>query len=218
MSKIIRENRVFFNSYAMLLIIIGVLQVNFSQTQLSIWVNSHHSPEADIFFKYFTYIGDGWFAVGIILVLCFFSYRWAVLAVLSFIVSALLAQFLKLVIFPEVVRPIEFLARQVLSLHLVSGVEMLHAYSFPSGHTTSAFAIFCLLTIMVQDKHWALPFLLLACLVGYSRVYLLQHFVADTFAGSLIGTFITLLIVSFLQKHWQQNPKVWLDKRLWSNN
>ncbi|MDP4276824.1 MAG: phosphatase PAP2 family protein, partial [Bacteroidota bacterium] len=53
--------------------------------------------------------------------------------------------------------------------------------------------------------------LLLACLVGYSRLYLLQHFLTDVVAGSLIG------MVSAAFCYWWftssfSNKAVWMDK------
>jgi undecaprenyl-diphosphatase len=46
-----------------------------------------------------------------------------------------------------------------------------------------------------------LLFFMLALLVCYSRIYLAAHFFGDTYAGSLIGGFLTLLIFNVLNHY-----------------
>lgn len=59
-------------------------------------------------------------------------------------------------------------------------------FSFPSGHTTAAFA----LSISWSPNFVSLaPYLfILATLVGLSRVYLGMHYPSDTIIGAVIGT------------------------------
>lgn len=216
MLRLIQQNKWFFWPYALLLLGLMGVQLGYSQADLSLWVNGRYSPMADVFFKWVTHLGDGAFAVLVALVLLFYSYRWAALMALSFGVSALLAQFFKHVLFDDIVRPRKFFEGQNVLLHFVEGVEVYEFNSFPSGHTATAFALFCLLSIVTTHKRWGIVFLFVAFLVGYSRVYLLQHFVIDTFAGSLVGVFTTLVLVNWLQRRWHTQPRPWLEKRLWS--
>lgn len=61
--------------------------------------------------------------------------------------------------------------------------------SFPSGHTMSAFALYSMLTLIMGRRYvkWGLLFALFAILVGISRIFLVQHFLADIFAGAIAG-------------------------------
>jgi undecaprenyl-diphosphatase len=64
-------------------------------------------------------------------------------------------------------------------------VQMPRSSSFPSGHSASAFA-FATGTAKAQPM-LSVPLLVLAALVGYSRVHVGVHYPADVLAGAFIG-------------------------------
>jgi membrane-associated phospholipid phosphatase len=89
-------------------------------------------------------------------------------------------------------------------LILVEGVVPYSAMtSFPSGHTMSAFALAIGLVYLFKLNRglWIFP-LVGAVIVGISRVYLVQHFLKDVLAGSLLGVLIGLIIVWLHQRYW----------------
>jgi membrane-associated phospholipid phosphatase len=162
-----------------------------------VWLNQFHQPFADFFFKYFTHIGDGLFCVLVSLVfLTLKKYKNALLIFLTFALSGLLSQFFKKFVFPDLMRPTVYLANE--KLHLVDGVEIMTRNSFPSGHTTTAFACFFMLALIFKDKTYSILFFISALLVSISRVYLCQHFFADTYAGAWLGTISTITIYSLV--------------------
>jgi undecaprenyl-diphosphatase len=65
-------------------------------------------------------------------------------------------------------------------------------YSFPSGHTQTAFAIAAVLSGFIALRYSVITFLL-AAMVGLSRVYLGVHFLTDVIAGALVGFTIGML-------------------------
>ena len=68
-----------------------------------------------------------------------------------------------------------------------------YAYaSFPSGHTTTAFAAAVILALWYP--RWAGVWLSMAALVGLSRVMLGSHFPSDVLAGALLGTGLALAV------------------------
>jgi undecaprenyl-diphosphatase len=67
--------------------------------------------------------------------------------------------------------------------------------SFPSGHTTAAFAL--LTPWMLAEPKLIPVFLPVAIGVGLSRIYFGLHYPSDTVAGALLGSFTALFVALF---------------------
>ena len=65
--------------------------------------------------------------------------------------------------------------------------------SFPSGHTTAAFAFGVALCAVLPQKWAKAAALIAAALMGFSRLYVGVHFPTDVLAGAVIGTACGLL-------------------------
>ncbi|MCJ7688554.1 MAG: phosphatase PAP2 family protein [Clostridiaceae bacterium] len=72
------------------------------------------------------------------------------------------------------------------------------SYSFPSGHTTSSFAVAGVLA--KYFKRYALGFLGLASLIGFSRLYLYVHYPTDILAGIVLGLMCSGIIIYLFDK------------------
>ncbi|MBU4332445.1 phosphatase PAP2 family protein [Patescibacteria group bacterium] len=85
-------------------------------------------------------------------------------------------------------RPRPYVSFQVNKL-----IEQLFAgKSFPSDHTTIAFALAC--TIFLYNKKIGIWFLVGAALIALSRVYVGVHYPGDIFAGAILGIIFALII------------------------
>jgi len=60
-------------------------------------------------------------------------------------------------------------------------------YSFPSGHTTAAFATATAISLSYKKWYVTLPSFAYAGFVGYSRMRLGVHYPSDVLGGALIG-------------------------------
>ena len=195
--------------YLLILIICLVIKLNFSRPEIYFAVNRFNFPLADTLAPYITDLGDGWTAISLSLILMFVSYRKALIMGSSYAITSISAQIIKFLF--DAPRPKLYFGHQLDHAHFVKGVEILSQHSFPSGHTTTAFSAAVLLSYWSKNKGWAPVFLLLAILVGYSRMYLSEHFFEDVLAGSVIGFVLTLFWFywldsrSFIQKPgWQR--------------
>ncbi len=61
-------------------------------------------------------------------------------------------------------------------------------YAFPSGHTSSAFATATSLALATKKWYVAVPVFAWSAGVGYSRIYVGQHYPSDVIMGALVGT------------------------------
>lgn len=71
-------------------------------------------------------------------------------------------------------------------------------YSFPSGHTSSAFTTATALSQVYSKWYVIAPAYLYAGSIGYARMYLGVHYPSDVAAGAILGTG-TALSMKFIQ-------------------
>ena len=81
-------------------------------------------------------------------------------------------------------------------------------YSFPSGHTSAAFATATALSLSSKKWYIAVPSYAYACAVGYSRMRLGVHFPSDILGGMVIGIGSSLLV--FQIDKWLQKKIVFI--------
>ena len=150
----------------------------------------YRSSTMNSFMLAMTQIGEAWLPIiGILLAYQYGNMdAFVVQKVLwSFAISGLIAQIIKHLVDRD--RPCIVLA----DAKVVGPAPS--SQSFPSGHTTSAFAICTILSLIIPNA--TIPFFLLALLCGISRIYLGVHWPSDVVVGALLGT-ITSLIVYFI--------------------
>jgi membrane-associated phospholipid phosphatase len=191
-----------------LCLVTGVL-ISVPKADIHIWFNQFYTPWTDVFFRYFTNVGDGLFVIVIALCFGYYKFKKGIIIILAYALSGLIAQFIKHVIVQGTLRPILYL-KGIYNLHLIEGVKILSYNSFPSGHTTAAFALFFALSLFTNNKYLQIAYLACAILVAWSRIYLSQHFLIDTFAGALIGICITWFIFKWINP----SEKSWINRGL----
>ena len=188
-------------------IITGTFIIFYGKFESFQLINEAHNEFADQFFKYFTHYGDGLMWVPLGLFCLFYKRKYLVAVIAGIIISTLIAQVLKRVVFPEELRPITYISENF-PVHTIDGVTMRRVNSFPSGHTTTAFTMALILAHMLNKKFWSVVLPLLAFLAGYSRVYLAQHFPTDVFAGICIGILAGILSLIIFKSFFKNNSRI----------
>lgn len=79
------------------------------------------------------------------------------------------------------------------------------SYSFPSGHTSSAFA--AAFAILFYNRKIGIPMTLFAALMGFSRIFVEVHFCTDVIAGAIVGfvyALIAAVIINILYPYFEK--------------
>lgn len=174
-----------------------------------LWINGHHTPFLDTFFSAITNLGDGVVLIPIAIVTLFTAFRHFFALVLSGVALGLIMSLFKHVLFRGAARPRLFIDTDL--LHFVQGVKV-HSYNtFPSGHTATAFCVAMAMILVFRNKTISTIALLIALLVGYSRIYLAQHFLMDVAAGAIVGGLTTFIIWQLFENN--QTPG-WMNRKL----
>ena len=171
----------------------------FPKGELELLINQYHLPGLDIFFRYITHLGNGIVLAIFLIFLLFHNYYFAIVTTFSILLQSIFISIFKRWIFNGLDRPLAFFPEGI-DLNFVEGVEIHTSNTFPSGHTATGFALFALLFIAINNRGTIVSTLLFyfAFLVGFSRIYLLQHFVIDVYFGALFGILSVVLALSLM--------------------
>ncbi len=193
-----KKNRLFFFLSLIFLIASVLILLYFTKADGFYLLNRYHRGFLTPVFIGFTCLGDGFFCVAFGLLLFVLRRRFLSLMVLSsYVISGIIAQVLKYYVIEA--RPAVYL-KNTSYPYFIDNVTLHNLHAFPSGHTASAFALAAVLSFSVNDKSYSALFLAGAILVGYSRIYLAQHFIGDVFAGALIGLISAIICWIFFER------------------
>lgn len=195
-SAVLNQKKHFFLSFLFYLIVAILILLLIGNKEFSQLINAFSSPILDSIFYFITYLGDGVFAALFIVFLFLLRLNLGFVSLFSILIPGLITQVLKRFYFPSIPRPSVVFNNFIESnnWHLVDGVDLHSYFSFPSGHTTTVFSICCLSILIIKNKVYHVPILILGVLTGFSRLYLSQHFLIDVFVGGIIGCLCTFLI------------------------
>lgn len=166
--------------------------------------NTWYSPRGYTWMSFITGWGEGPIFVLVIIAYAFQKAWWrAGEFVAAGILSSLLVQFLKKLVFAPSPRPMGVIEWS--QTQLTTDLELPLQFAFPSGHTTTAFVFFTLIAL-----HWRRPAIQVsaafcAMAVAVSRVYLMAHWITDVMAGAVLGMGIAL-VVTTVSKRAQKKP------------
>ena len=198
----LKRNSIFLTLSLILIVVLGLALLCVPKGDLHLFLCDRHTHARDIFYRYYTRVAEWFPYIVCIALLLFRRVGDGVFATACMLGSALTTQLCKHLV--NAPRPTTWFATHMhdITLPTVDGVHMNEWFSFPSGHTTSFFALAFVLCILVTRSP-RLPMtprilvqillFIAAALGAYSRIYLSQHFALDVFAGIVVGIGITML-------------------------
>jgi membrane-associated phospholipid phosphatase len=204
---VLQRIRPFFVIYLALLAACLALKLIYTKDEIYFSVNSLHNNFLDTIEPYITDLGDGWAIIIAAVFVAMYNYRIAFLMATTFLLTSLGVQIAKFII--DAPRPKLYFAGRLNNIHFVKGVEMLSHHSFPSGHTLTAFATGTLLTYLAKNKNWSILLIIYGVMVGYSRMYLSEHFFEDVVAGSAMGIMLAILWIWFIDSRKFIHSRGW---------
>lgn len=146
------------------------------------WIQAHlRCGFLDVFAPFITLFGEGgifWIVLTLALLVIPRTRKYGLAMFFALALDVLLCN---VIIKPLVARPRPYTYRPELELL----VERLTDYSFPSGHTAIAFA--GSVALLRSRTRWGIPAVILAALIGLSRLYLYVHYPTDVLCGALLG-------------------------------
>ncbi|WP_238885147.1 phosphatase PAP2 family protein [Clostridium sp. YIM B02551] len=93
--------------------------------------------------------------------------------------------------------------RPFMSIHEIKLlIKAPSGFSFPSGHTASSFTASTILSSYFK-KYRAIIFSL-AIIIGFSRIYLMVHYLSDVLGGAVLGIGMAILI-KYIFKKFEKN-------------
>lgn len=196
-----------------ILILLLVLSIAIPKGNDVLFINGGNTPFLDEFFKTITLFGDGLWFIPVAIISLFIRFQYSTVLALAALINGILISILKRGFFAGSERPAKVLDNDL--LHFAQGVDIHHYNSFPSGHTATAFGLALLIALLFKKRTLSIFVLMLAMAVGYSRIYLAQHFLIDVTAGAIVGCFTTLMAWQIIQS---ANRPRWMNRKLTLRN
>jgi undecaprenyl-diphosphatase len=153
-------------------------------------IHSARQPWLDRLFHFATTTAEEWAALPVLAMVIYLWRRSEKITAVLLVASALIFPLISLVLKERFGRP-----RQELFPPLV--VET--TYSFPSGHTLTAMAVYGLIAVLLwQRRHRFMAILsgLWVLVVALSRVYLGAHYPSDVLASIALGTILIIIVLT----------------------
>ena len=145
-----------------------------------------HNPVLDKIMLFITSLGDdGWFwlAIGVICLVFKKHRKMGLQLLLSMLCTFILGN---LIIKNLVARPRPCDIDTAVTLLL----SRPHGHSFPSGHSINSMV--AAVALFLNNKKIGIPAVIIATLIGFTRLYLFVHFPTDVLAGFVIAILVAI--------------------------
>jgi len=201
----------FLYSFAVFLSLGMVVFLTTKHGDVVLFINAYSSERWDALMLLLTDLGLGTVAAGVMAVLLFWKVRFGLTGLVSLGLVGIFTNLGKKMLFAERARPFNYFYYDDFHRFIYTA-ELNYHYSFPSGHSMTIFAVMSLFAVLA-GKRWAgVVFFLAALVIGFTRIYLLQHFFLDVYVGAILGVISTILAIFLLHGILRLNRFSWFEK------
>lgn len=214
LNNIINVNKAFLIPCMLFWVAGGIFMLFGDKVSIQLFFNQFYHQWQNGIWMFFTFMGDTMFFILTLLIGTLLTYRFSLYSLIMGLTIMILTYVMKQ-IFDEP-RPLTVFTELGIfdQLQTVPGYPLRCCNSFPSGHTISAFAIFGMIAFFAKNNKVKFFVFLMAIGVAYSRVYLMQHFFRDVYAGSIIGVIMVIGTFTVLNRAKLMSELPWMDKSL----
>jgi len=170
------------------------------------WIDgTFRNPVLDVVMPFISFLGDAgwcWILISLVCLAWKPSRKLGLTMAFALLLSLLVAN---VTLKPLVARIRPFDLDPAITLLIAPPTD----YAFPSGHTQASFA--SAMAIFCNHKKAGTAALVIAFLMGLSRLYLNVHFLSDVLAGAIFGIilgFLAYLIVRNLEKKGRKARRI----------
>lgn len=180
--------------------------------EIVLFINQYRTLFWDVFFTKTSALGNAWTVAFVVFLVLRFKLKWLAVFLLAFTVQVVVVLMLKKGIYAGELRPYLYFKELGLmdTIQFVEGVKIRYVNSFPSGHTATIFFLVSFFALLSRNQTASWILMTLGLIVGFSRIYLVQHFFVDVYFGMLFGTLSSTLAYLVVRSY----PKKWHTKQI----
>lgn len=171
-------------------------------------INRLRTPFWDTVFINSSALGNAFTVIFAFILVLRFKLKWLLVFLMAFVLQVIVVILFKKGLLNGELRPYLYFYRSNLmdSINLVEGVKIRYVNTFPSGHTATIFFLVSYFALLARDTVASWILLVVGLVVGFSRIYLFQHWFSDVYFGMVFGiasSIVAYVIVRRLPKSWQ---------------
>ena len=174
-------------------ILLGLLIWKFD-FQILFFIKDHiRNDFLNVVVPFYTTLGDDgiiWIALGLVLLIPKKTRKCGIMVLATLLVMLIVNN---IILKNLIARARPYATYPELVSDLADIIHVPKSYSFPSGHTVSSMAV--AFTVLSQHKKFGIVTLIMALLMGLSRLYVGVHFPTDVYGGIIVAFLISLSVI-----------------------
>lgn len=208
--------RWFLILYALFFVAGGFVVLFTERGDVVLLINRYSRLEWDSTVEFLTNLGLGGYMAILAGLLVFYKLRHAAIGLLNLLAIGIFTNVFKELFKGAFTRPLHYFLYDDFPRFIYTA-EINYYSSFPSGHSMTIFGMLAFFAYLLNRKSISAVLFVFAVVIGFSRIYLLQHFFVDVYAGAFLGICSLLVTLWFTGNHLPLLKRKFFDRSLQQN-